>query len=77
MVELAHHWLSLEQIRKMQRCRRQTVLDAMDSGQLPYEQRGRVRYARVCDIERWEESRLCGAGQTAAVKIHSDLAQFA
>ena len=77
MVELAHRWLSCEQIRKSQRCRRQVVIDAMESGALPYEQRGRVRYARVCDIEKWELSRLRGAGTTAAVKIHSDLAMFA
>ena len=33
-------WLSVEQIRKQQRMRRETVVAAMQSGQLPYEQRG-------------------------------------
>jgi hypothetical protein len=51
-------WLTTEQIRKQQRCGRQTVLKAMDSGELPFEQRGRVRYARVVDVIRWEEKRL-------------------
>ena len=36
-----HRWLSVEQIRKMERMRRETVLAAMRSGELPFEQRGR------------------------------------
>ena len=51
-------WLSVEQIRKQQRMRRQAVLDAMLRGELPFEQRGRIRYARVCDVEAWEQGRL-------------------
>jgi hypothetical protein len=78
MVELAHHWLSAEQIRKRERCRRQSVLDAMNCGQLPYEQRGRVRYARTVDVERWELDRLRATGQqTKGVDIRADLLQFA
>lgn len=77
MIELANRWLSCEEIRKMQRCRRSVVLDAMNTGQLPYEQRGRIRYARTVDVEKWEESRLRAAGQsTASVAIHADLLQF-
>lgn len=51
-------WLSVEQIRKMQRMRRATVIAAMESGQLPFERRGRIRYARLADVQLWEESRL-------------------
>jgi len=53
-------WLTVEQIRKHQRMRRERVIEAMLSGELPYEQRGRIRYARVCDVEAWEQSRLTG-----------------
>lgn len=52
------HWLSVDQIRRMQRMRRQTVIDAMNSGELPYERRGRIRYARLSDVIAWEEQRL-------------------
>jgi len=51
-------WLSVEQIRKMQRMRRETVIAAMRSGELPYEQRGRIRYARLADVLLWETRRL-------------------
>ena len=34
-------WLTVDQIRKMQRMRRERVLEAMLTGELPYEQRGR------------------------------------
>lgn len=51
-------WLSVEQIRKRERMRRERVIEAMLSGALPFEQRGRARYARICDIIRWEESRI-------------------
>ena len=51
-------WLSVEQIRKRERMRRELVIEAMSSGALPFEQRGRARYARLCDVIRWEESRL-------------------
>ena len=35
-------WLSVEQIRKQQRCRRSAVIAAMEAGELPYERRGRI-----------------------------------
>jgi len=49
-------WLTVEQIRKQQRMRRERVIEAMLSGELPYEQRGRIRYARVCDVEVWNRA---------------------
>ncbi len=76
-VELAHRWLSCEEIRKQQRCRRQAVLTAMETGQLPYEQRGRVRYARVCDVEKWELSRLHSNPDPSSVRIHPALVHLA
>ena len=51
-------WLTVEDIRKQQRMRRDAVVAAMLSGELPFEQRGRIRYARVTDVIAWEESRL-------------------
>ncbi len=51
-------WLTAEDIRNLQRMRRQVVVNAMLSGELPYEQCGRIRYARLSDVEAWEESRL-------------------
>jgi hypothetical protein len=69
-------WLSVEQIRKQQRMRRETVVAAMLSGDLPYEQRGRIRYARVSDVEAWEERRLRSQQRRIAVWIHPDLVEF-
>ena len=43
-------WLTVEDIRKQQRMRRETVITAMLTGELPYEQRGRIRYARFTDV---------------------------
>lgn len=74
--ESAPRWLSLDQIRKQQRMRRETVLAAMLSGDLPYEQRGRIRYARVSDVCAWEEKRLAGARPTSPVEIHPELLEF-
>lgn len=51
-------WLTVEQIRKQQRMRRERVIEAMGSGELPHERRGRVRYARLSDVLAWEERRL-------------------
>lgn len=51
-------WLSVEQIRKQQRMGRKKVIEAMESGALPYERRGRTRWARVEDIDSWEKSRV-------------------
>lgn len=73
----APRWLSLEQIRKMQRCRRETVLDAMLSGELPFEQRGRIRYARLTDVIRWEERRLAPDAEPVRGLVHPDLEEFA
>jgi hypothetical protein len=69
-------WLTVEQIRKQERMRRETVVAAMLSGELPYEQRGRIRYARVSDVEAWEEKRLNSKQQPMPVWIHTDLAEF-
>ncbi len=70
-------WLSVEQIRKQQRMRRETFVAAMLAGELPYEQRRRIRYARVSDVEAWEDRRLNGHQQPALVFIHPDLIEFA
>lgn len=69
-------WLSVEQIRKQQRCRRSVVIAAMASGALPYEQRGRIRYARVCDVQAWELARLIKPQPTSPRQVHPDLAEF-
>ena len=69
-------WLTTDQIRKRQRCRREAVLAAMDSGALPFEQRGRARYARLVDVERWEASRVAGK-PTTRVLIHRDFIKYA
>ena len=75
--QLPIRWLTVEQIRKQQRMRRETVVAAMLSGELPYEQRGRIRYARVTDVEAWEERRLNSKQQPVKVLIHPDLVEFA
>ena len=69
--------LPVEAIRKQQRMRRETVIAAMLSGELPYEQRGRIRYARVCDVEAWEERRLQRGQKRVAIYVHHELAEFA
>jgi len=51
-------WLSVEQIRKRERMRRERVITAMESGELPFERRGRVRYARLSDVIEWGARRL-------------------
>ena len=66
-------WLTVDQIRKQQRMRRETVLEAMLSGELPYEQRGRIRYARVTDVEEWEKKRLKRPAQTQRIMIDASL----
>ncbi|MCG3126033.1 MAG: hypothetical protein CHACPFDD_00861 [Phycisphaerae bacterium] len=71
------HWLSLEQIRKMQRMRRATVIAAMESGELPYERRGRIRYVRLSDVFLWEERRLAGEAPPSDHRIDPDLADLA
>lgn len=71
------HWLTVEQIRKMQRMRRQTVIDAMELGELPYERRGRIRYARLSDVLAWEERRLAGTSLVSSRRVDPDLADLA
>jgi len=70
-------WLTVEQIRKQQRMRRERVIEAMLSGELPYEQRGRIRYARTCDMEAWEESRLTGPLGFSTREVAPELRDFA
>ncbi len=48
-------WLTAEQIRKQQRMRRERVIEAMESADLPYASRGRIRYARLTDLLACEE----------------------
>lgn len=69
-------WLSVEQIRKQQRMRWQRVIEAMESGELPYEQRGRIRYARECDVEAWEETRLQRSPSARPSAVHPDFSQY-
>lgn len=70
-------WLTVEQIRKMQRCRRERVVEAMLRGELPFEQRGRIRYARLSDVIRWEEKRLQPDAVQIRGLVHPDLEEFA
>ncbi len=65
-------WLTVEQIRKMQRMRREQVIEAMEAGLLPFEKRGRIRYARLTDVFAWEERRLADP-QPSARSVHPDL----
>lgn len=71
------HWLTVEQIRIMQRMRRESVIQAMNDGELPFEQRGRIRYARLSDVIVWEERRLAGSAGPSCRTIRSDLADLA
>jgi hypothetical protein len=70
-------WLSVEQVRKMQRMRRETVLEAMRAGELPFEQRGRICYIRLSDVVAWEERRLKSETKPSRCFIHPDLAGLA
>ena len=71
-------WLTVEDIRKQQRMRRDAVVAAMLAGDLPYEQRGRIRYARVTDVKAWEDWRvLRDKLSTKRLLVHPDLAEFA
>lgn len=71
------HWLSVNQIRKMQRMRRDTVIRAMESGELPFERRGRIRYAWLADVQAWEERRLSYPETLSTFTIDPDLADLA
>lgn len=66
-------WLTVEQICKQQRMRRERVIEAMLSGELPYEQRGRIRYALACDVEAWEQSRLTGPVEFSTFEVSPEL----
>lgn len=71
------HWLTVEQIRKMQRMRRTSVIEAMDAGRLPFERRGRIRYARLSDVLVWEERRLTQPMTPSYRTIDPDLVDLA
>lgn len=66
-------WLTVEDIRKQQRIRREAVIAAMLCGDLPYEQRGKIRYARCCDVEQWELKRLTKPRAPIKLRIHPEL----
>jgi hypothetical protein len=68
-------WLSPNQIRQRIRRRREFVLAAMEAGELPFERRGRERFARLKDVEAWEANLT--RRQTTKVLIHPDLAFLA
>lgn len=70
------HWLSVDQIRKMQRMRRETVIAAMEAGELPYERRGRIRYARLADVQLWEQRRLSRSCELSTYPIDPELADL-
>ena len=70
-------WLSVEQVRKMQRMRRETVIEAMRAGELPFERRGRICYIRQSDVLAWEERRLQSRTRTSRCSIHPDLSGLA
>lgn len=72
-----NRWLTVEQIRKMQRMRRGCVIAAMEGGELPYERRGRIRYARLADVLVWEERRLTQPASPSLRTIDPDLADLA
>lgn len=71
-------WLTVEDIRKQGRMRRERVLEAMNAGELPFEQRGRIRYARLSDVLAWEERRLTyGPTGLSTRNIAPELAELA
>ena len=71
------HWLSVEQIRKLQRMRREAVIQAMEVGELLFERRGRIRYARLSDVLAWEERRLQGSAGPSNRPIDPELEDLA
>ena len=48
----------------------------MLSGELPYEQRGRIRYARECDVIAWEQKRLNRGPAARRLEVHPDFVEF-
>jgi hypothetical protein len=65
-------WLSVDQVRKMQRMRRETVLEAIADGELPCEKRG-ICYIRLSDVVAWEEKRLQRKASPSKDRVHADL----
>jgi len=61
----------------MQRMRRSAVIQAMEAGELPFERRGRIRYARLADVFVWEERRLTQPALPSNRRIDPDLADLA
>ncbi len=61
----------------MQRMRRETVISAMLIGELPFDQRGRIRYARLSDVLAWEEKRLSGVAIPSKRPIAPELMDLA
>ena len=57
----------------MQRMRRETVKRAIKSGELPFEQRGRITYIRLSDVLAWEEKRVRQDSVDSHILIHPDL----
>jgi len=51
------------------------VKAAMDSGELLYEPRGRVRYSRSDWVDDWDKKRA-NQPKTSAARIHPALADF-
>lgn len=49
---------------------------SVQSGALPFEQRGRVRYARICDVQAWEQARLIKPQPASPRTVCDDLAEF-
>lgn len=70
-------WLTVDQVRKLERCRRERVLEAIHLGELACEKRGRVRYIRLSDVIAWEERRLKSREERISGLVHPDLADFA
>ena len=56
--------------------RRDRVVEAMLAGELPYEQRGRIRYARECDVHAWEAKRLKCGPAARPLAVHPDLLRY-
>ena len=65
-------WLTVEGIRKRLRCRRQRVIAAMDSGQLKFEQRGRIRYSPEWAVQEWERSLVKSTDKVRTLTIPAE-----
>lgn len=76
--EVSRAWLSVNHIRKRIGRRKEFVSDAMERGELPSEQRGNGRYARLCDVEAWEATLVRHTSQTrGTIKVLECLAYLA